>query len=109
GVGSGGGRRLRRKPVSVDRLIRNITRLLGGTLGENIAIQLRIAAELRRALVDDSQLEAALVNIAINARDAMPGGGMLTIEARNAALDADYAARNGGIAPGDYVAVEITG
>jgi len=96
------------KPVSVDRLIRNITRLLGRTLGETIAIQLRIAADLRRALVDESQLEAALVNISINARDAMPGGGMLTIEARNTALDADFAARTGGILPGDYVGVEIT-
>src|SRR5262249_20571843 len=46
------------KPVSVDRLIRNITRLLGRTLGETIAIQLRIATDLRRALVDESQLEA---------------------------------------------------
>jgi PAS domain S-box-containing protein len=99
---------LQPKRVHVNALIGDTTRLLVRTLGENITVDLRTAAELWPTLVDGSQLEAALVNIAINARDAMPDGGTLIIETRNMQLDADYAARHLEVTPGDYVRIEIT-
>jgi nitrogen-specific signal transduction histidine kinase/ActR/RegA family two-component response regulator len=99
---------LRSKPVDVNGLVRQTSRLLERTLGENITVNLHLAADLRMALVDESQMEAALVNIAINARDAMPCGGSLTLETRNAQLDAADAALHPEVAPGDYACVEIS-
>jgi PAS domain S-box-containing protein len=98
---------LQPKSVDVNRLIRGTTRLLNRTLGENIAIALRPGPDVEPALVDESQLETALLNIAINARDAMPEGGTLSIATRNAELDADYVAHHPGVAPGAYVQIEI--
>jgi PAS domain S-box-containing protein len=99
---------LQPRRVHVNELIGDTTRLLVRTLGENITVDLRTAADLWPTLVDGSQLEAALVNIAINARDAMPDGGTLIIETRNMQLDADYAAHHLEVTPGDYVRIEIT-
>jgi PAS domain S-box-containing protein len=98
---------LQSKPVDVNRLIRNTARLLSRTLGEAISIELQPGTEVAHALVDESQLETALLNISINARDAMPEGGMLTIATRNTELDADYAALHPGVAAGAYVQIEI--
>jgi nitrogen-specific signal transduction histidine kinase/CheY-like chemotaxis protein len=98
---------LQSKPVDVNRLIRNTTRLLSRTLGEEISIEVQPGADVEHALVDEPQLETALLNISINARDAMPEGGMLSITTRNAELDADYAALHPGVAPGAYVEIEI--
>jgi PAS domain S-box-containing protein len=98
---------LQSKPVDVNGLIRKTARLLNRTLGEDISIEVQAGAEVERALVDESQLETALLNIAINARDAMPEGGAVTIATRNAELDADYAALHPGVAPGAYVQIEI--
>jgi PAS domain S-box-containing protein len=98
---------LQSKPVDVDDLIRSTTRLLNRTLGEDISIAVVPGTDVEHALVDGAQLETALLNIAINARDAMPEGGTLTITTRNAELDADYAALHPGVAPGAYVGIEI--
>ncbi|HEY6256839.1 MAG TPA: PAS-domain containing protein [Xanthobacteraceae bacterium] len=98
---------LQSKPVDVNELIRNTTRLLGRTLGEEISIKLKASRDVRPALVDESQLETALLNIAINARDAMPDGGTLTITTANAELDADYTALHPGVTAGPYVRIEI--
>jgi PAS domain S-box-containing protein len=98
---------LQSKPVDVNALVRNTTRLLDRTLGENITVNLHLATDLRPALVDESQLETALVNIAINARDAMPNGGTLTLATRRVRLDAAYAAQHPDVAPGDYDCVEL--
>jgi PAS domain S-box-containing protein len=99
---------LQPKRVDANELIGNTTRLLTRTLGEHVTVDLRTASGLWPILVDGSQLEAALVNIAINARDAMPEGGTLIIETRNMQLDADYAAHHLEVTPGDYIAIEIT-
>ena len=98
---------LQSKPVDVNQLIRNTARLLNRTLGEDISIEVQPGTDVQRALVDESQLETALLNISINARDAMPEGGALTITTSNAELDADYAAHHPGVVPGAYVQIEI--
>jgi PAS domain S-box-containing protein len=96
------------KRTDVNQLISNTTRLLTRTLGEDITVQLRIAARPWPVLVDDAQFEATLVNIAINARDAMPGGGTLIIETRNVHLDTAYAMHHPDVTAGDYVLIEIS-
>lgn len=98
---------LQAKAVNVNGLIATTTRMLGRTLGENIAVEVCPMADLPAALVDPSQLETALLNIAINARDAMPKGGKLTINTRLVTLDESYVAQHAGIAAGRYVAIEI--
>src|SRR5215468_7562211 len=82
--------------------------LLKRTLGEHIEIEMNLAPGLWPALADKSQVESALLNLAINARDAMPEGGKLTIETGNHQLDADYAAHNAEVTPGDYAMLAVT-
>jgi CheY-like chemotaxis protein len=82
--------------------------MLRRTLGEDVEIEMRLATPLWPALADRAQVESALLNLAINARDAMPAGGKLTIETDNAHLDADYAVHNAEVTPGDYVALAVT-
>jgi PAS domain S-box-containing protein len=98
---------LQSKPVDVNGLIHNTTRLLNRTLGEYIYIEVRAGTDVAPALVDASQLETAFLNIAINARDAMPEGGTLTIATCNTELDADFTAHHPGVVPGSYVQIEI--
>jgi signal transduction histidine kinase/ActR/RegA family two-component response regulator len=99
---------LKPAPVDVSRVVTEMTELLHRTLGETIAIEAVLAAGLWRAEIDRPQLEAAIVNLAINARDAMPEGGKLTIETSNTYLDREYAAAGEDILPGQYVMVAIT-
>jgi PAS domain S-box-containing protein len=82
--------------------------LLRRTLGEEIEIELKPASGLWLALADKGQVESALLNLAINARDAMSPGGKLTIETRNAHLDDDYVRINPGVTQGDYVMLAVT-
>ncbi len=93
--------------IDVNDLISNTARMLERTLGTEITVDLRIGADPCPVSVDAAQLEAALVNIAINARDAMPDGGTLTIEAGHAHVDADHAPRHPGLAAGDCVTIAI--
>ena len=99
---------LQPKPVGLNALILSTMRLLNRTLGEDITVDVRLAPELGLVLVDAQQLETALLNIAINARDAMPGGGTLTVATRITELDADYAMLHPGVPSGTYAAIEIT-
>jgi len=82
--------------------------LLRRTLGEGIAIRSVLAGELWWVSVDRNQLESAILNIAINARDAMPDGGKLTIETANSYLDERYGAANEEVAPGEYVLIALS-
>ena len=82
--------------------------LLRRTLGETIAIETVTAGGLWHAHIDLPQLEIAIVNLAINARDAMPHGGKLTIETANAFLDRAYANTEEEVTPGQYVMVAIS-
>ena len=99
---------LRPEPVDANALVRRVLELLRRTLGETVEIEVRGDAELWLSKVDPSQLENALLNLAINARDAMPRGGKLTIETSNARLDAADAETQGDIAPGQYVLVAVS-
>jgi PAS domain S-box-containing protein len=96
------------KPLDVNRFITNIVEFIQRTLGESVKVEAVGAAGLWPLDVDHPQLETAIVNLAINARDAMPEGGELTIEATNIFLDSDYSRKNPEISPGQYVVICVT-
>jgi len=98
------------EPEAVDLNARlpNILGLLQRALGENVNVRIKPAKRLWPAIVDPTQVDDALVNLAINARDAMPDGGTLTIETQNVSLDEDYAAHHVEVNPGDYVMLAVS-
>jgi PAS domain S-box-containing protein len=96
------------KPLDLNSFISHLVEFLQRTLGETIDVEAVGAAGLWPVEVDVPQLEAAVINLAINARDAMPGGGKLTIEARNAHLDTDYCRSYPEVATGQYVLLCVT-
>ena len=96
------------KPTDINRLVAGMSDLVRRTIGENIAVETVLAGGLWRVEVDAHQLESALLNLAVNARDAMPEGGKLTIETANARLDDGYADRYPELTPGQYVVVCVT-
>jgi signal transduction histidine kinase/CheY-like chemotaxis protein len=94
--------------VDVNKLALGMSELLRRTLGERIALECVQAGGLWKARVDPAQLENALINLAVNARDAMPDGGALTIETANAYLDERYAAERDEVTPGQYVVLAVS-
>ena len=94
--------------VALNEQIIEVSKLLTRTLGERIRISLDLAAELWPVMADPVQLEACVINLATNARDAMPYGGALTIATANRQLDADYAESHVDVTEGDYALIEIT-
>jgi signal transduction histidine kinase/DNA-binding response OmpR family regulator len=96
------------KPIEANRLVASMSDLLRRTLGETIAIETVLAGGLWRTHADPNQLESAILNLAVNARDAMPNGGRLTIETANAYLDEDYAASLYDVKPGQYVMIAVS-
>ncbi|MBD1874907.1 PAS domain S-box protein [Nodosilinea sp. FACHB-131] len=94
--------------VDVNRLMAGMDGLLRRTLGEHIAIATVENAELWPALVDPAQLENALLNLCLNARDAMVQGGQLTLETANTYLSQDYASQHVEVVPGHYVMVSVS-
>ena len=94
------------KPINVNRLVTGM--FLNRTLGEGIEIETVLAAGLWTIAADVNQLENALLNLAINARDAMPRGGKLTIETANTFVDEVYARAHAGVEPGQYVMIAVT-
>jgi PAS domain S-box-containing protein len=96
------------KPVSANALVLSMEDLLRRTLGEQIALELALADGLWSTKCDPNQLESAILNLVINARDAMPAGGRLTIHTRNAEIDDAAAARQRGMRPGDYVCLSVS-
>ena len=99
---------LQPKQVDLNRLVGDTMRLLSRTLGEAITVDVQVAADAGVVFVDAQQLETALVNIAINARDAMPTGGTLTVATRRTELDAGHPALPPGAPAGTFAIIEIT-
>jgi signal transduction histidine kinase len=96
------------QPVDCNTFVAGMSELLRRTLGDHIHVETVLAGGLWRTFVDSSQLESSILNLAVNARDAMPDGGKLTIETANAHLDAAYALENDGAKEGQYVLVSVT-
>ena len=96
------------EPLDVGRLVSNMSDLLRRTLGEQVEIDTVLAGGLWQTRVDANQLENVLLNLAVNARDAMPRGGKLTIETANAHLDDAYAAAHDEVTAGQYVMLAVS-
>jgi signal transduction histidine kinase len=96
------------KPLDLNVLVRDMTELLHRTLGEQIELEGVLAPRLWTIEADQNQLESAILNLAVNARDAMPDGGKLTIETSNAALDKTYVDPVSEVVPGQYAVVAIS-
>ncbi len=96
------------KAMDVNALVAGMEELLFRTLGEQIELGTDLAPELWAASSDENQLESALLNLCINARDAMPNGGKLIIETTNTRLDERYTRDHPDVTPGDYVVLSVT-
>ena len=96
------------KPLDASALIGGMSSLLQRTLGEQVVIDCVFAENLWTTFVDPNQLENAILNLSVNAVDAMPKGGRLTIETANVALDVDYCARHPDLSAGDFVMVAVS-
>jgi len=96
------------KPIDLNSVLARFEKLLRRTLREDIAVIVNPAPDLPQIEGDVGQLEQVIMNLAVNAQDAMEEGGALAIETAAAELDADYAAAHQGVAPGDYVLLSIS-
>src|SRR5207245_782229 len=99
---------LQPRSVDVNTLVIEAARLLQPTLGGQIEIQSMLAHDCDPALIDPSQLSTAILNLALNARDAMPDGGKLTLETKNVVLDENYASMNREVSRGNYVMIAVS-
>ena len=96
------------KPLELNVVVRDMTDLLHRSLGEQIELEGVLSPRLWTVEADQSQLESAIINLAVNARDAMPDGGKLTIETANTMLDESYAAIDAEVVPGQYVVISVS-
>ena len=96
------------KPAELNKLVAGMSELLHRTLGETVEVETVLAPRLWRVEIDTNQLENAILNLAVNARDAMGSGGKLTIETSNTHLDQRYTADNSEVAPGQYVVICVS-
>jgi PAS domain S-box-containing protein len=96
------------KILDVNRLLNQMSAFLRSSLGEAVQLEVVGAGGLWQVEADAAQLETSVLNLAVNARDAMPNGGKLTVEASNVLLDEDYCAKNAEVRPGQYVQISVT-
>jgi len=94
--------------IDLNAVVMNLDKMLRSLISENIELKTDLAADLAAARADPNQIEQVVMNLAINARDAMPDGGTVTIETRNATLDDTYAAQHVSVIPGDYIMLAVT-
>ncbi|OPA86174.1 hybrid sensor histidine kinase/response regulator [Pseudomonas fluorescens] len=96
------------KPVEINQLVSSMGELLQRSINESISLDMRLEEQLWTAEADPNQLESALLNLVINARDAMPNGGHLVVETTNRHLDSVFTAAYGTLEPGDYVELSVS-
>jgi signal transduction histidine kinase/CheY-like chemotaxis protein len=96
------------EPLDANKLVSGMSEMLRRSLGEQVRIETVLSGGLWRTFADPVQVESALINLAVNARDAMPGGGRLTIETANVDLDDRYAKTHLDVEPGQYVMLSVT-
>ena len=96
------------KPVQINQLVTAMGELLQRSINESIGLDMRLSEQLWTAEADPNQLESALLNLVINARDAMPNGGRLIVETTNRHLDSVFTAAYGSLTPGDYVELSVS-
>jgi PAS domain S-box-containing protein len=96
------------KPLDLDKVVAGMSELLNRSLGELVKLEIVTSPGLWPVEADPNQMENALINLAVNARDAMPTGGTLTIETANAYLDTAYSAGHAEVPPGNYVVVAVS-
>ncbi len=96
------------EPVDANKMVSDMSEILHRTLGEMVEVETVLAGGLWRVSADPSQLENSVINLAVNARDAMPDGGKITIETANVHLDERYAAEHDSVRSGQYVLVAVT-
>jgi PAS domain S-box-containing protein len=96
------------RPLNVNALVTGLSEMVHRTLGETVAVETVLGAGVWQVEADANELEAAVLNLAVNARDAMPDGGRLTIETANAHIDQAYAASYAEVAAGQYVCISIS-
>lgn len=98
-----------RLPIQLNATLKGLEKLLRKLIGENVTLETLLDPELSSVVADPIQIEQVVINLAVNGRDAMPSGGVLTIETANVELDADFVkARKGGLEPGRYVRLTVT-
>ncbi len=93
--------------LDLNDIVTDIHRMVGRIIGEDVRVELRLARPLNAIKADRGQIEQVLMNLAVNARDAMPGGGTLAIETANVTLDAEYAATHPSVVPGPHVMLTV--
>ncbi|HXV37157.1 MAG TPA: ATP-binding protein, partial [Myxococcota bacterium] len=98
---------LKPEPIDPGELVAGMSNLLERSLGAPVAVQITRADDVRPCIADPTQLESTLLNLAINARDAMPDGGVIAIEVANAEIDAAYAKDHPSVQPGSYVEIRV--
>ena len=99
---------LQPREIDINALMTSSGKLIRPALGEHIEIKTSLRPDVWSALVDPNQLSSALLNLAINSRDAMPNGGRLTLETDNVVLDQSYVRTNAGVAVGEYVLIAVS-
>jgi PAS domain S-box-containing protein len=99
---------LEAKVVNLNNLVTNLDKMLRRLIGEDIELVTRTSASLRRVKADPGQIEQVVMNLVVNARDAMPQGGKITIETANVDLDENYAATHAAVIPGSYVMLAVS-
>lgn len=96
------------KPMEMNHLITAMGELIRRSINENIKLEMHLADQLWTAVADSNQLENALLNLVLNARDAMPGGGLLLVETSNQRLDTSFTNAHENLLPGDYVVLSVS-